>query len=78
MGGRVRARRRQARYRARVRRGECCLKIRISNRAGLEDWLAAQHLLPISGPTIAALQTGLSLALANILLHVTPPDDETP
>ena len=77
MGGRVRARRRQARYRARVRRGECCLKVWVSDKGALEDWLFEQRLLPSPEPTTAALATGLSLALANLLSRITTCDDET-
>ena len=77
MGGRVRARRRQAAYRRRRARGECCLRVWISDRAGLEDWLAAQRLLPISEPTTATLAASLSLAIADLLSRITSCDDET-
>jgi hypothetical protein len=73
MGGRVRAKRRQARYRARRRHGEVCLRVWVANQGALEDLLFDAGLLPpLCEPTKSELECGLSLWVAGQVSRITP------
>jgi hypothetical protein len=72
VGKRVRDRRRQARYRLRRRRGECCLVTWIGDAIGMELLLRDARLIPHSiEATKPMLETAASLMLARLLSRVT-------